>query len=287
MRARVAELSAIIGLATIVTAAIAAPVLRASSERVFGMPIVGRHHDPFTVMEQFRGPVIAGVYLQPVTDIPGALLARAVGPVAAYNLLVLLSFPLSALAAYLLARHLSIAAAGASVAALAYAFSPFHLAQAAYHPHIAQTQWLPLYLLALWRCLDRASPGAVALLAGATAAVTLSNFYGGLIAAVMTPVALLAYWLVTARDRQATGRLAVTIFTLTILAAGGLLYTWRAAAPVVINSAAFSFPRADLFRYSARWWGYLVPPWDTHCWARPPAASGKRSGWATVCSNSK
>ena len=41
---------------------------------------------------------------------------------------------------------------------MAYAFSPFHLAQAAYHPHIAQTQWMPLYLLALWRCLDDASP---------------------------------------------------------------------------------------------------------------------------------
>ena len=85
------------------------------------------------------------------------------GPVAAYNWLVLLSFPLSAAAAYLLARHLTLSPAGAAVAAMAYAFSPFHLAHAAYHPHIAQTQWVPLYLLALWRCLDNASPAAVGL----------------------------------------------------------------------------------------------------------------------------
>ena len=87
------------------------------------------------------------------------------------------------------------AAGGRAVAAMAFAFSPFHLAHAAYHPHIAQTQWMPLYC---WRC------GAVwttprrqrsAFLCVATVAVTLSNFYGGLIAAVITPVAMAAYWL--------------------------------------------------------------------------------------------
>ena len=86
---------------------------------------------------------------------------------------------------------------------MAYAFSPFHLAHAAYHPHIAQTQWMPLYLLALWRCLDDASPAAVGFLGAATVAVTLSNFYGGLIAAVITPVAVAAYWLVTRRHDAA------------------------------------------------------------------------------------
>ena len=165
------------------------------------MEIVGRHHDPFTVMEQFARPIRVGVYSQPVTDIPGALLARISGAVAAYNWLVLLSFPLSAAAAYLLARHLALSPAGATVAAMAYAFSPFHLAHAAYHPHIAQTQWVPLYLLALWRCLDRASPVAVGFLGAAAMAVTLSNFYGGLIAAVITPVAVAAYWFVTRRAR--------------------------------------------------------------------------------------
>ena len=44
---------------------IAAPVLRAPSERVFGMEIVGRHHDPFTVMAQFARPIGFGVYSQP------------------------------------------------------------------------------------------------------------------------------------------------------------------------------------------------------------------------------
>jgi hypothetical protein len=258
---RVAEATAVSALSAIVTITIAAAVLRAPSDRVFGMEIVGRHHDPFTVMEQFARPLGGGVYSQPVTDMTGALLARISGAVAAYNWLVLLSFPLSAAAAYLLARHLALSPAGATVAALAYAFSPFHLAHAAYHPHIAQTQWVPLYLLALWRCLDDASPAAAGVLAAATMAVTLSNFYAGLIVAVITPVAVAAYWLVTGRaDGPSLRRLGFTVVSLLLIAAAGMAYASSVASAVVLNRAAFAFPRADLFRYSAKWWSYLVPP---------------------------
>jgi len=227
------------------------------------MEIVGRHHDPFTVMERFGRPISSGLYSQSVTDITGALLARISGTVAAYNWLVLLSFPLSAAAAYLLARHLALSPAGATVAAMAYAFSPFHVAHAGYHLHIAQTQWVPLYLLALWRCLDSASPAAVGFLVAATMAVTLSNFYGGLIAAVITPVAVAAYWLVTRRgNTRSMRRLGITIGSLVLIAASGMAYASYAAGAVVFNRAAFAFPRADLFRYSAKWWSYLVPPVD-------------------------
>jgi len=220
------------------------------------MEIVGRHHDPFTVMQQFERPIAIGVYSQPVTDVTGALLARLSGAVAAYNWLVLLSFPLSAAAAYLLARHLTLSPPAAAVAAMAYAFSPFHLAHAAYHPHIAQTQWVPLYLLALWRCLDKASPAAVGLLAAAAIAVTLSNFYAGLIVAVITPVAVVAYWLFRSDVRQ----LGITAGSLVLIAALGMVYVSYTAGDVVANRAAFAFPRADLFRYSAKWWSYLIPP---------------------------
>ena len=273
MPGRAAEVAAVSALAAIVTVAIAAPVLRAPSERVFGMEIVGRHHDPFTVMAQLERPITIGMYSQPVTDISGALLARLSGGVAAYNWLVLLSFPLSAAAAYLLARHLVLSPAGATVAAMAYAFSPFHVAHAAYHPHIAQTQWVPLYLLALWRCLDNASPAAVAFLGAATLGVTLSNFYGGLIAAVVTPIAVAAYWFAQVRlkpdPRTAGPHEKHTIDAPTwasrwgvscSFAACGMAYASYVAGDVVVNGAAFASTRNDLFRYSAKWWSYLVPP---------------------------
>ena len=261
MRARVAEALAIAALAAIVTVVLAAPVLRAPSERLFGMDIVGRHHDPFTVMGQMAQPVSLGVYAQPATHIPGSLLARLSGPVAGYNWLVLLTFPLSAVSAYLLARYLTLSRRGAAVAALAYAFSPFHLAHAAYHPHIAQTQWMPLYLLALWYCLDHASPAAVLGLAAATMAVTLSNYYAGLIAAVLTPLAVAGYFLVSHRAHpRPIRRLGITVGSLLVIAGTGLAYAWLAAGAVMANPAAFAFPRGDLFLYGAKWWSYLMPP---------------------------
>jgi hypothetical protein len=278
VRGQVAEIAAVPVMAILITLAMAAPVLRAPSERLFGMEIVGRHHDPFTVMAQIGRPVRVGVYAQPVTDLTGALLARAVGPVAGYNWLVLLSFPLSAAAAYMLARHLTLLPAGAAVAAMAYAFSPFHVAQAAYHPHIAQTQWIPLYLLALWRCVDKPSAVRAGLLGLATMAVTLSNFYAGLIAAVITPVAVGAYWLFT--DRTGTKpvrRLGLTVGALLLMAAAGMTYIWQAAGVVMEHRAAFAFPRTDLFLYSAKWWSYLVPPV-----AHPLFGGAARQVWTAV-----
>jgi hypothetical protein len=283
MRRRAAEALAVAGFAAIVTAAIALPVLLQPSTRVFGMDIVGRHHDPFTMMEQFGGPLMVSLSAQPVTDLTGAALARIAGPVAAYNWLVLISFPLAAAAAYLLARYLTLSPAAATVAAIAYTFAPFHLAQAAYHPHVAQTQWLPLYLLALWRCLDAATPARAVLLAAATLGVTLSSLYGGAIAAVMTPVAVVAHSLVMrGTHAHAWRRVAVTAGTLGLVATAGAGYVWYGEAPVVAHFRGFAFPRADLFLYSAKWWSFLVPPVE-HPWLGATArriweAAGVREG---------
>ncbi|MBW8868687.1 MAG: hypothetical protein JF610_15410, partial [Acidobacteria bacterium] len=116
-------------------------------------------------------------------------------------------------------------------------------------------------LLALWRCMDDATWPALTFLAGATAAVSLSNFYGGLIAAVITPFAIATYWVARARFGARPWRdLGVTMAAFAALVAAGLgLVMWH--APALINHrAAFAFTRADLFTYSAKWWGYLVPP---------------------------
>ncbi|MBK5298891.1 MAG: hypothetical protein JJE40_17185, partial [Vicinamibacteria bacterium] len=260
MTGRAAEVSLAVALAALITGVIAMPVLWAPAERVFGMEIVGRQPDPFTVMAQLAGPFASGIYSQPATDLPGAVLARAGGPVAGYNWLVLLTFPVSAGAAYLLARHLEIPPGGSLFAALAFAFSPFHLAHAAYHPHIAQVQWIPLYLLALWRCLDRATPATIAFLVVSIGGVTLSNFYGGLIAATLTPVAVVAYWFFKSRYSSATRHLAITLAVLAASGVAGIAYASRVAPDLVAHPAAFAFTRADLFIHSAKWWSYLVPP---------------------------
>ncbi len=267
MRTQGADLAGVAALSLIVTVVLAAPVLLEPSTRVFGAELVGRHHDPFTVMQQFGSPLITGVYAQPVTEMVGVLLARVAGPVAAYNGLVLLSFPLAAMAGFLLARHLHLAPVTSALVALAFAFSPFHLAQAAYHPHIAQVQWIPLYLLALWRSLDKASPGRLVVLALALVAVVWSNFYGGLIAGVITPFAIVGYWWCRLRPQADAGWQVVrTVATLAVLTCGGMAYVWWTAPALWTAPNAFAFPRADLFAYSAKWWSYAVPPLNNPWW---------------------
>jgi hypothetical protein len=255
------ELAAVAAVATIMTLVMATPVLRSPSERVFGADIVGRHHDPFTVMAQFQRPIALGTYVQPLTDIPGALLARLFHPVTAYNWLVLATFPLSAAAAYALARHLMMPATAAALAAFAFAFSPFHLAQAAYHVHVAQTQWIPLYLLALFRCLDRSTAATIGLLALSAVGVALSNFYGGLIAGVMTPMAVAGHWYFISRDEAGSRRrVLITLASLGALAFAGAAYAWIVAPAVVAAPDAFAVARDDLVRYGATWRSYVVPP---------------------------
>jgi hypothetical protein len=247
------------------TLLMAAPVLRAPSERLVGSgQILGRedpNRDALIVIDQLRVGRVPAPYLQPLTDLPGRALARLVGPVAAYNALVLATFPFSAAAAYLLARHVLGSHLGAMVAGLAYAFLPFHVMQAAGHPHVAQTQWLPLYFLALWRCVDRPDLRRAAWLVAAAAAVALSNFYGGFIAAVLSPVALVAYGAVSPGESRGR-RVAITGFVLVVAAAAGVALVHSFAPAVLLRPAPHAFARWELFDWSARWWSYLIPPAD-------------------------
>jgi hypothetical protein len=259
----------ILGLGTAITIAIAWPVVTHPSHLIFGDEIIGRHYDAYTVMQQMAGGVSAGPYAQPLTDRAGALFARMMNPVAAYNLLVLLTFPLSAATAYALARYLTGSHPAALIAGFAFMLAPFHVAQAAYHPHIAQTEWLPLYFLGLFALVDRPSVWRAAGLAAACGALVLSNDYGGLIGAVTTPVALVSYWWASPRAPRSLSRLAVAAATLAGIAALGLLAILRVAPPLIVTPGRFAFPLDDVGWYSARWWAYIVPPVD-HAWLGTP-----------------
>jgi len=253
------------GVGAAITIAIAWPVVTHPTQLVFGDEIVGRHYDAYTVMQQMAGGMSTGPYAQPLTDRAGALFARLMNPVAAYNLLVLLTFPLSAAAAYALARYLIDSHAGALIAGVAFMLAPFHVAQAAYHPHIAQTEWLPLYFLALFALVDRPSVWRAVGLAAASSALVLSNDYGGLIGAVTTPVALVSYWWASPRASRSWRRLAAAVATLTGIATLGVVAILRVAPQLLATPGRFAAPLDDVGWYSARWWAYLVPPVD-HAW---------------------
>jgi hypothetical protein len=268
------------GLTLVTTIIVAWPVVCSPQTRIFGNEIVGRQHDPFTVMQQFQNGGVRGDYWQPLTDQLGAALASGIGPVVAYNVVVLLTIPLSAAFAYALGRFLGVSRVGSVIAACAYAFAPVHMAHAAYHAHISQTQWLPVYLLAMWACVDRPTLRRGVWLVVAGGALAASSFYSGLIALVVTPVALIAWWIsVSAR------RLDLEHW----IPAGGLLISGALAVAyaVVVTPEVwhalddYKVPRSDLFLHSARWWAYLVPPTEHPLWGSLASGVWTREGIGT------
>ena len=248
--------------ALLFTIVIAWPVVRAPSTQIFGTEIDGRHHDPFTVMWQFDHGGPPAPYRQPLVDDAGSVLARMMGPVAAFNVIVLLSFPLTAAFTYLLGRYLKLSNGGAMIAGMAFAFAPIHLAHAAYHPHIAQTQWIPLYFLALWACASSTTVRRLALLVAAAAALTLANLYAAFTCAVLTPVALVfpadrGFCATSTAPSRRSGR---PMFAL--LCASGVLFVAVAIRTAFPDFSRLGFADADAMRFGARWWAYIVPPVD-------------------------
>ncbi len=254
------ELAVVGSAAALLTTIVAWPVVRSPRTLVFGNEIVGRHGDPFVVMQQFSTWRAPSPYWQPVTDVPGALLAHVVGPITAYNLVVLLTFPLTVLAAYALGRALNLGRIGAAVAGFGFAFAPVHLEQAAYHPHIAQTEWVPLYFLALIACIDRPTVNRAVLFAVSAAALALSNFYAGLIGIAVTVVALPAFWFASAqRPLLWERRIAAPLGALVALGAGAFLYVRLVAPQVWLAPRSFAVKPAELVEFGAKWWAYIVP----------------------------
>jgi len=117
-------------------------------------------------------------FLQGVLFIP---LSYAVSEVAAANLVVLWTFPASALATYALARAVGAGVAGSFLAGVVFAFCPYRLARLAGHYDLLGTEWIALYVLAFWKLAEKErlsvpwvlAAGALAAASGYTASTYL------------------------------------------------------------------------------------------------------------------
>jgi hypothetical protein len=234
----------------------------APTRLVYGDEIVGRQADLHAVISQFGTARGSELLTQPLTTLPGWAFARAISPVAALNLVVLWTFPLTAITTFALARYLHRSNLAASVAALAFSFSPMHLAQAAYHPYTAQIQWIPLYLLALIALIDRATVWRGAAFAAASAALIFSNYEAALIAAFVTPVVIVAFWAIRP-DVLDDYRPLIWPFAVFVALLAGAIAIALVLRPTVFSRAyMLQFPIDEIALYRARWWAYFTPPVD-------------------------
>ena len=259
-------------VSTVLTIAMAWPVLRSPNELLFGTEIVGRHSDAYTVIRSFSDADAPPPVVQPGVDTVGSVLAGWIGAAAAYNLLVLLSFPLTAMATFPLARYLGVGRWPSAAVALVFAFSPLHISHAAYHPHVSQVHWIPLALLSLLVANNRWTPTRAVVLAAALAVAGLSNFYAAMILAAVIPC---LQWVLKRHPVGAGEGWRATTWTLAGVAFLGLLCIAFLRPEVFTNPQGLAFPAADAEKYAARPYAYLTPAVEN-----PVLGSLGRAVWA-------
>ena len=242
---------------------------------LYGHELVGFNIDPYAEMDCFLAVrqvfqnnhgLLFSLFIHPAVAYPGALLTGLVSEVAAYNILILLSFPLAGLFCYLLAFHLTGHRLASFFAGLIYTFSPYHWVHAYYHLSLSQIQWFPLYLLALLLFTERSSLPRAALVLVSLGLLLFTNYYYALLALVLT-VLFLGYHggrFLFFRHGEAVAARPFWLLIL-LLFCGGLLFLFlvsRHLAFIYQNLPALAVRYEDLFRYSSRYWGFLFPPLD-------------------------
>jgi len=169
----------------------------------------------------------------------------------AYNLVLLATFPLAGLGAYLLARDLGASRVGALLAGLAFGFGAFrneHLV----HVQTLSHAWLPFALLALRRALAAPRVGWLAVLAGFSALQALSSGYYAVMAALGLGVAFVHQ----ARHRPLRHALRVAA----ALAGAALLCVLLLLPQILVQQGhQLKRGREECARWSARWTSYLDP----------------------------
>jgi hypothetical protein len=133
------------------------------------------------------------------TALPGSVFSLLVGPVAGYNLAMLLTFALSGWAMFAWVRHLTGSTSAALVAGVIFAFLPYRIAHFRIgHLNLSGTQWLPLYFWGLYSLvkLEARRYWQPAVLAGLSlGAIAFTSMYylyfALLISAVFVPVVLI------------------------------------------------------------------------------------------------
>jgi hypothetical protein len=116
------------------------------------------HTSPFVdphVYSPFGFDFIRNQDMSPATVLLFVPLTRAVGEVVAYNLIILMSYPLSAFGTYLLCRELWGNRLAALVAGTAVGFCAYRVSHALGHLSTATTQWIPFFFLYLERSITR------------------------------------------------------------------------------------------------------------------------------------
>ena len=188
-----------------------------------------------------------------------------------FNLLTLSAFPLSAIVAFLLARHLGNSFWPSVLAGALYGFSPYIWAHSYAHMSLAHAELLPVMLLLTLNLIDQPRGWRVAALGGVLALTTLLHVYYGYIGAVLVATLALAHWL---GQRRFTPMAAAGLRPLLFVGAAAILALVLLSPLIVpvlrvlldpglraaLGPLGYVRPPGDFLVYAAQPWQYLLPP---------------------------
>lgn len=233
----------------------------AKSHGLLDGPVNRLHAAPFGVSN-------AGIIGHPIPDGIVVALARATDEITAVNVLLLLSFPLTALATYALLAHLLRSRGAAFFGGLAFGFCPAAVMQAVGgHVSFSLNLFLPLFLLALFANRARRTAVSAFLVALAFAAIMFTAIYMAYFA-VFLGLLFVAFDVLTlevGNRRTVMGNYALcALFSLALIVPVefSAFREQVTATTEMLRKAGHqrSFRELDIF--SARPWNYLVPPID-------------------------
>ena len=147
------------------------------------------HQSPLSVPHIYApyGYPLATGEITPIHTYLGAPLTALLGAITTYNLFILFSFILSGWFTYLLVHRLTGSTAAALLSGVIFAFCPYRIARAAGHLPLMDTQWIPLFLLALEEFIRTPRARFLVLAGLCYAAAGLSTWYYAMLLALLTP----------------------------------------------------------------------------------------------------
>jgi hypothetical protein len=179
--------------------------------------------------------------------------------IVAANLTSLATFPLSALAAFALARHLTGSSLAAFVAGLVYGFGPYRMGQLA-HMQMLAVQWAPIAILALHLYLETRAPRWLVLFGAAWLLQSLSNGYAMFFLSLF--VGMWTLWFVVLRRQWQT------VVPIALAVAGASIPLAPILGKYVTVHAHNGFARGalEVRAFSADALGFLCAPFEVSAW---------------------
>lgn len=213
------------------------------------------------------------IFSEPLTLGFGRLLAGLTNHFVAFNLVILVSFPLAGLTTYWLAKYLTKNSLPAFLAGLIFAFSPYHFWQSYTHVNLSQIQWLPVFLLAWLIFLRWPQLKNFLFLLLSYLLVFFTSFIYGYFAAVLSGLVLVADYLFRRKTHgqpySFQFKVFVAAFFTVALGMGGyyhrlFLVPGTGQVPVVREGRDI----AHALALSARLWDYFLPAPDHPWWGK-------------------